>query len=206
MSKWIEYKKGDPVPEGEVRIRNSGGWESDTYGDTWVGWGSEAVTHYMPQFKIEVGGVYKTRGGNRVEIVSVSGHEWWSYSGDNIRTYTSGGRTSIGNYDVPDDLVSKWEEPATTFKVGDTVRIIGNSSESCNEIGDVGVITGFHPKCAGVKVDGKPEWGNNHPFSDLEHYTPPVTATRPDYLTILEMVAGPDDVKTAKNIFDAFTD
>lgn len=58
-----------------------------------------------------------------------------------------------------------------TFKAGDKVRLIANTSSSCNKVGDIGVCIG-NAEDDEIKVDvpGTTNPGNWSKFSDLEHY------------------------------------
>lgn len=101
MTKWIEHKKGDPVPDGPVRIRDKYGWESGCHGDDWSGWESGFITHYMKEdeemkheykvgdwviakegdFDITKGKAYEVidLDGDNVKIINDVGGEWWLY-------------------------------------------------------------------------------------------------------------------------------
>lgn len=48
---WIDYKPGDPVPSGNVRIRHDNCWESTSFlpAEEWAGWVSGVIIAYLPQ-------------------------------------------------------------------------------------------------------------------------------------------------------------
>lgn len=65
----------------------------------------------------------------------------------------------------------KLVEDGQMFKIGDKVKIVKNTSNSINTVGDVGVITEFHSsnkECVRVTVEGNTNYGNFHKFEDLE--------------------------------------
>lgn len=65
------------------------------------------------------------------------------------------------------------ESPKATFKVGDKVRLIANTSCSVNSIGDVGTVIEIDDRSARVQVEGNIDWSNWSPFSNLELVAPP---------------------------------
>jgi hypothetical protein len=57
----------------------------------------------------------------------------------------------------------------TNFKVGDTVKIIGNNSSSVNKVGDIGIVhEGDNGGMYRVNVEGRPQGGNWTCVSDME--------------------------------------
>jgi hypothetical protein len=56
----------------------------------------------------------------------------------------------------------------TKFKVGDQVRLISNTTDSINKIGDVGIIVEITKIGCRVKVKGNFNSSNWSPFKDLE--------------------------------------
>lgn len=90
------------------------------------------------------------------------------------------------------------------FKVGDKVRIVGDTSNSNNDVGDVGVVSEIEDGPKGVwfrvYVDGTDDGGNWSYSRDIEL----VSSTPPDtYTTILEAIAGPEAVEMARKISEA---
>jgi len=68
--------------------------------------------------KIEVGGVYKTRNGERVEILNDdASNEKWPYRGDNMLTYESNGLTDFDGCEVERDLIALWDEPSKSATI-----------------------------------------------------------------------------------------
>jgi hypothetical protein len=63
----------------------------------------------------------------------------------------------------------------TNFKVGDTVKITGNTNHSCNKVGDLGLITEINPICGNqrVQVEGGDNLGNWTKTCDMELVTTP---------------------------------
>jgi hypothetical protein len=61
----------------------------------------------------------------------------------------------------------------TNFKVGDKVKITGNTNNSCNKVGDIGLITEINPICGNqrVQVEGGDNLGNWTKTSDMELVT-----------------------------------
>lgn len=60
------------------------------------------------------------------------------------------------------------------FKVGDRVRLVGNTSESYNDVGDVGIIVEIERDQFRVEVSGRHNYANWSPVEDLE----PIPTTR----------------------------
>lgn len=54
------------------------------------------------------------------------------------------------------------------FKVGDKVRITGNSNKSCNQIGEIGQVTELSSSAVRVHVHGRANTGNWTFFSEME--------------------------------------
>jgi hypothetical protein len=67
--------------------------------------------------KIEVGGVYKTREGKRVEIVKNDGHAAYPFLGDNGGTYTENGKFWL-HESSPRDLIAEWQDTTTDYNDG----------------------------------------------------------------------------------------
>jgi hypothetical protein len=62
----------------------------------------------------------------------------------------------------------------TNFKVGDTVKITGNTNNSCNKVGDIGVIgKGDHAVLSKVNVEWRSKSYNWTRPSDMELVTTP---------------------------------
>ncbi|MCK4500772.1 hypothetical protein KAU11_09750 [Candidatus Babeliales bacterium] len=68
--------------------------------------------------------------------------------------------------------------PKRLFKVGDKVKIIANTNESRNKVGDIGIISNIGPCDVNVEVkgrpkykeDGEPSCGNYTLFDEVELY------------------------------------
>jgi hypothetical protein len=61
------------------------------------------------------------------------------------------------------------------FKVGDKVKITGNTNQSCNKVRDIGLITEINPICGNqrVQVKGRNNWANWTKTCDMELVTTP---------------------------------
>lgn len=67
--------------------------------------------------KIEVGGVYRTREGGKVKILSVNElNEEWPFTGDNGATYTISGSHMFSGREGSQDIISEWFDTTTPPK------------------------------------------------------------------------------------------
>ena len=62
--------------------------------------------------KIKFGGVYRTRAGSRVEIISDDEHLAYPFNGDNGRSYTCDG-TEFSTFETDHDLIAEWQDEPT---------------------------------------------------------------------------------------------
>lgn len=71
------------------------------------------------------------------------------------------GKEDLGNWSVKKEVVKVKLKITKDFKVGDSVQITGNSSGSCNGIGDIGTITQLHAENGlRIQVIGNDDFGN----------------------------------------------
>lgn len=85
--------------------------------------------------------------------------------------------------DNPNYMVKK-SELKPRFKIGDTVRITGNTNSSVNKVGDIGTVIDVQTNSCYVQVEGRPNYSNCTMNSEMELVTAPSLQTAYNTATI----------------------
>lgn len=147
-------------------------------------WSNGEEELYIPNCDLEPYTDIKFKKGSKAVVVSntcSSGMEWFEFEIGEVLTCVLDDGSSVLRWSngedekfFPDDCLEPYvetkEEEEPVFKIGDKVRITGNSNCSCNSVGDVGTIV-KGPDWEGdfrVEVQGKDLKGNWTRTSEME--------------------------------------